>query len=506
MNHWRLAIDSHAANHREVDHVCADVSTLNPKYFPRTDILLTSPACTTYSPAAAINQKLLRQPSLFHPDEMDDSIARSRATRYDVVRWARYHDHEAIIVENVPQIRTAYLQWEDWLNELRKLGYRIQFCHFNSRHFHPIPQSRDRVYIVLTKLTNPAPDLDYRPEAFCPTCTKNVESVQTWKDGRNMWGKYGLRHGQYFYACPVCRNPVEPYYYCAANIIDWSVPMQKVGDRARQLSERTIDRIRFGLRKFSRPYIVEAKRNNQTRPLTDPVGTVVAGGNHHFLAAQPACILEQRGREFPVRGLEETIGTVVGSTVHHYLACDPFLFNLSYGGRASALTEPVPAQTTQTDKWLAVPPFAMDQFGRQDVARALTEPGGTVVSSAHPTLVCPPFMLDKKGPQAIRSLAEPMSTQAGTAQIYLCQPPDPASAGGNPFPGEEPEERPLPPVEECGYRMFEPHEIKRAMGFPDDYIVLGSKDRQVEQLGNAVTPDVPRWILDRVVQSLSGSR
>jgi DNA (cytosine-5)-methyltransferase 1 len=54
--------------------------------------------------------------------------------------------------------------------------------------------------------------------------------------------------------------------------------------------------------------------------------------------------------------------------------------------------------------------------------------------------------------------------------------------------------------------MFEPKEIKLAMGFPEDYIVLGSRDDQVGQLGNAVTPDVPKWILGRVIKSLEGSR
>jgi DNA (cytosine-5)-methyltransferase 1 len=36
--------------------------------------------------------------------------------------------------------------------------------------------------------------------------------------------------------------------------------------------------------------------------------------------------------------------------------------------------------------------------------------------------------------------------------------------------------------------MFKVPEIKRAMAFPDDYVLLGNQDEQVKMCGNAVTP------------------
>jgi len=44
-NHWQLAVDTHNTNHPDTDHACADVSQVDPRYFPRTDLLWASPEC-----------------------------------------------------------------------------------------------------------------------------------------------------------------------------------------------------------------------------------------------------------------------------------------------------------------------------------------------------------------------------------------------------------------------------------------------------------------------------
>ncbi len=59
-----------------------------------------------------------------------------------------------------------------------------------------------------------------------------------------------------------------------------------------------------------------------------------------------------------------------------------------------------------------------------------------------------------------------------------------------------------PSVEDCGFRMLRPHEIKKAMAFPKDYIVKGNQREQVRQCGNALTPPVMQMILERCVESL----
>ena len=55
-------------------------------------------------------------------------------------------------------------------------------------------------------------------------------------------------------------------------------------------------------------------------------------------------------------------------------------------------------------------------------------------------------------------------------------------------------------IEDCGFRMLEPHEIGRAMAFPDSYDVGGTKRERVRQYGQAVTPPVMQMILERCVE------
>jgi site-specific DNA-cytosine methylase len=50
--------------------------------------------------------------------------------------------------------------------------------------------------------------------------------------------------------------------------------------------------------------------------------------------------------------------------------------------------------------------------------------------------------------------------------------------------------------------MLKPGEIKLAMAFDGDYVVLGSGKDQVKQLGNAVTPPAMEWLVQQVVESL----
>lgn len=59
----------------------------------------------------------------------------------------------------------------------------------------------------------------------------------------------------------------------------------------------------------------------------------------------------------------------------------------------------------------------------------------------------------------------------------------------------------FPKVEDCGFRMLQPHEIKAAMAFPQEYIIKGGKREQVKQLGNAVTPPVMGILMQRIVET-----
>jgi DNA (cytosine-5)-methyltransferase 1 len=58
-------------------------------------------------------------------------------------------------------------------------------------------------------------------------------------------------------------------------------------------------------------------------------------------------------------------------------------------------------------------------------------------------------------------------------------------------------------VEDCLFRMLEPHEVAAGMAFTNGYVVLGNKREKVRQLGNAVTPPATRDLIAAVARSIT---
>ena len=45
-------------------------------------------------------------------------------------------------------------------------------------------------------------------------------------------------------------------------------------------------------------------------------------------------------------------------------------------------------------------------------------------------------------------------------------------------------------VVDIGLRMLQPRELARAQGFPDSYVLTGTKAEKIERIGNSVCPPV----------------
>lgn len=157
-NHWRLAVDTHQANHPDTAHDCADISQVDPRRYPHTDILWASPSCTHHSRAQgkarlrSVDEDLFRDSPQTWQEAVDAEPDRSRATMFDVVRFAEAHHYEGIIVENVPEIREWNL-FPYWLAAMTSgLGYNYRPNILNSAlacgSGPAVPQSRERFYGV----------------------------------------------------------------------------------------------------------------------------------------------------------------------------------------------------------------------------------------------------------------------------------------------------------------------------------------------------------------------
>jgi DNA (cytosine-5)-methyltransferase 1 len=244
---------------------------------------------------------------------------------------------------------------------------------------------------------------------------------------------------------------VTPYYYAAANAIQWDFPIQRISERKRALKEKTIRRIELGLEKFQDAFLVQInKTTDRVRPVVHP---------------------------FPTQTGDNGLAIVA-----------PFVVNLSHGsdnGRIAPIqTQPMQTQTARQDRALVIP-YVIELYGT-GTTRSVTKSLSTVTAQGnHHGLVLSPniassFLVSYYGQDNMRSVVDPMGTLTTLDRHALVTP---VSA--------------CPSVEECYFRMLQPSEIGRAMAFPETYVVLGTNREQTKLYGNAVTPPVMQMLLER---------
>lgn len=348
LNHWKLAVETHATNFPGTEHVLADMSAVDPRRYPSTDILLSSPECTSHSLSKGKPRKNIAQLDLWGNHRIDPAEERSRATFWDIPRFAEVHNYNLIVVENVVDAR-YWVLFDAWLNAMHVLGYEHQIVYFNSQFARPTPQSRDRMYIVFWKRGNHAPNLDIRPKAFCSQCGRDVEAIQLWKHGKK-WGKY---KAQYVYACPKGHGEVRPHFTPAWTVIDWHDKGGRIGDRVKPLSENTTQRIQKGLNKFgNQAILVRHYTPGTSAPVTEPTGTVTTQ-DHHSLVVPGSFLVGYYTRDNAHSDVNEPVPTVTTEKRHAIVM--PFLTSYYGTGGEHAIVEPVPTVTTKERHALVQP-------------------------------------------------------------------------------------------------------------------------------------------------------
>jgi DNA (cytosine-5)-methyltransferase 1 len=505
-NHWERAIESHAANFPTVDHYRGDIREAPVDKWPVTDIFWASPECPQWSNARGKKRDFdaSLQGDLFDGFGPSEEVERSRALMEEVPMYLRGVQErgglvKAGVVENVVDVR-AWDQWDRWLGELHKLGYKTRVIALNSMHadprtVHKAPQSRDRLYVAYWhESLARTPDWDkwLRPRAWCPGCDQWVQAVQRFKDpGRDM-GRY---RQQYVYRCPntTCRSQiVEPETLPAAVAIDWSLPGQRIGDRAKPLAEKTLARIQAGLKKFAQPLVVPAGGTWRTdaTPAVEPMPTRTTRENDAL--AIPPLLVPVEGRDgkepasanAPLR--TQTARNETG------LAWLPFIAELRGGGSvARSVGESLATVTASGNHHglVAPPAFLMrnntPRGNPGQLCTGVDEPARTLTAAGHQSLVTWDHLLvPYYGNGTARTVREPVGTLSTRDRYALVQ-------------GQV-------DIEDVLFRMLEPHEIGRAMSFADAYIVLGSKRERVRQYGNAVTPNCAEVIVAALVEAITG--
>ncbi|WP_405889449.1 DNA cytosine methyltransferase [Streptomyces sp. NBC_00133] len=466
INHWQLAIDTHAANHRNADHACIDISGFPMRYLPNADVLWASVICTEISPAGGRRRETRQMDLLDLLEEGEewealtkDAFERTRVTGWCVVRAAEAKRFKAIVVENVVEFGLDWILFPKWLEAMELLGYQYQIVCVSSAHIGDddnlrAPQWRDRMYVVFTLKTMRKPDLEPRPLAPCVDCGEDVHAVQSWHvDGLRI-GKY---RRDYIYRCPNtrCRHAmVEPYVRPASDIINWDDLGTRIGDRKKPLVETTMDRIRAGLIKF--PY----------RPSSITLTHGKDGGDRAYAvedrplptrtAKQGDALLVPTGGSwntdaFPV---DVPLRTRTTRESEALVTVDPFIVEFRNHATASPASNPLSGVTAQGNH------------------HGLVTHAGRVPERARNTLVVP----YRKA--AVKTAAEPVHTLSTRDSAALV--------------------RSAPNIDDCYFRMLKPREQLEGQRFPAKYVVYGNQAEQTMQAGNAVSVNVARWIGQRL--------
>lgn len=486
MNHWKLAIETHNTNFPNVSHDCADMSAVDPRRYHSTDILITSPECTNHSLAKGKKRQMYKA-DLFGNVLVDPADERSRATMWDVPRFAEFHNYRVIVVENVVDA-ARWVMWDSWLHAMSALGYDHEVVYFNSMFAYPTPQSRDRLYTVFWKRGNKKPNLEFKPLAYCEHCDKNVESIQTFKKNVK-WGRYKF---QYFYRCPSCHREITPYHYAAFNAIDFTIPSVRIGDRAKPLQPKTYERVKYGFDAYGKQMMiitgrytsgVECRVRNAN---TDAIPTQPGDSSHAVLlpwlietahSTRKGSHVSQSTSSLPTQTTSQTLAVVTG------------FLSKQYGGAADPRVIGVPLDNsfgtiTTVDHHALI--HGELKFTKN--IKKLKE--GDLLSFAdkskrHSLLQASSFLTYYYGSHQASGMADPIRTMTSKEHAAL------VSVGES------------LKIEDLYFRMLAPHEIGRAMAFPGEYVVLGNNKEKVKQYGNAVTPPVMEMIIKRCVESLT---
>lgn len=528
-NHDPYVIAVSRANYPTLEHYEGDIQRHDITKFVPCAVFACSPACPKWTGANGQERDFDQSNQEFIPGlekRPDEATVRSRLLMDEVHRYieAMMLCGQPVLigcVENVVECR-KWDQWQPWLSRFHKNGYETRVIAFNSMHAEPVralkaPQSRDRLYVAFwLKALGRTPDWDkwLRPQAYCPRCDQVVRAVQVFhKPGTDM-GRYGVRQ-QYTYRCPVkgCGHVVEPEALGAHAAIDWSLPGKPIGGREEPLAPKTMARIGTGVLKFAVPHLApaggtwrdapspvtapmptrttresdgvavppllvptEGRPGKEARPVTDPARTQTCR-NETGLAVPPfVATLRGGGSAKAPSTTDRALTTVTASGNHHGLVTTtPTDMLVSYygNGKASLPDEPIGALSTR-DRYArattGVSNMDADAIAREvaqidrlsDMIEALPKrPKGAPKSPER-------LELEAKAEAAAQRM-----TDAGLADV--------------------------------DFRMLEPHEIRRAMAFDDDYKTpFGSKRNIVRGFGNAVTAPVSEVIFSALVEAVTG--
>ena len=518
VNHDANAIASHAANHPDAQHFTEDIRTLelsplvkkvqeSRAAYPNAQVVLwASLECTNFSKAKG-----------GMPRDAD-----SRTLAEHLFRYIEALQPDYIQIENVEE----FMSWGDmdanghpvskdkgksyvrWVNNVCKYGYDFDWRILNAADYGAYT-SRKRFFGQFAR--HGLPIVFPKPtHAKCPDKNKNTlfpdENVRQWKPVREVLNLEDEGESIFGRKKPLVEKTLERIYaglvkFVAGGKDEFLVRYNTVRpqDTVKSLDEPcgvlTCDN-RFAKTKvqfLSKQYGGDPKGKNIS--IEQPAGTVTCRDHHAFVSAH-------YGNGFntsidvpaPTLATKDRIGLVTSN-----------FLNMQYGnGTPSGINEPAPAVTTNPKHNLVcVKPWIMNtNFG--NVGSSVDEPTQTITANRkwhylmNPQFACKGGSIDKPCFTLIARMDKMppylISTKEGLA-IEVYETDSPVTARIKEFMA-------LYGIADIRMRMLRIDELKRIMGFPEDYTLIGTQAEQKKFIGNAVEVNMARVLCEALCNKL----
>lgn len=490
VNHDPNAIASHAANHPNTLHYIEDIRTLNlgglealvsaiKTHHPKSYILLhASLECTNFSKAKG-----------GQPRDAD-----SRTLAEHLFRYIEAINPDYIQIENVEE----FMCWGDldenghpvskdkgrcymkWVNDIIKYGYHYDFRLLNAADFGAYT-SRKRFFGVFAK-----DGLDIIFPA--PTHSKKVANNGLF----NPYKKW---------------KPVR-------DVLDLNDEGESIFNRKKPLCEKTLERIYAGLVKFiaggKEAFIVKYNSMNKNSKyvapsIDEPCPTVVTQNRLGIAKVQ---FLSKQFSGDPAGknvSIEEPSGTITCKDHHAFVTA-------FYGnGFNRSIEEPAPTQTTSDRFALVTTQFYQNEYGAGGQLSSLDKPNPTVMPTPKQKLVSvKQYLMNPQFESAGGSIDNPCFTliaRMDKMPPYLITTKE--GVGIAIFEDDSPmtirikEFMAIYGITDIHMRMLKVNELKRIMGFPEDYVLVGSQAEQKKFIGNAVEVNMGRVMCEALCSRLA---
>ena len=492
VNHDVNAIASHASNHPEALHFTEDIRTLelsplvahtavkraeNPDAFV---VLWASLECTNFSKAKG-----------GMPRDAD-----SRTLAEHLFRYIEVLNPDYIQIENVEE----FMSWGDldengkplsmdrgrlylrWVNNVKKYGYRFEYRILNSADYGAYT-SRKRFFGIFAKKGLPI---------VFPEPTHSKEPQKTLFNDIKRW------------------KPVK-------DVLDLEDEGLSIFARKKALSEKTLERIYAGLVKFvaggKDAFLVKWNSMNRKgiyhAPSIDEPCPTVATQNRLGVATVQFLSKQYSGHpESKNTSIEEPAGTI--TCIDHHAFVSAYYGN----GHNHPIDEPAPTLTTKDRLSLITSQFFDMQYGNGTPA-SIEAPANTVTTNPKFNLVtvkpCKSYyLMNPQFASAGGSIERPsftliarmdkmppylVTTETGDVAINVYDTDTPMTVKIKEF-------MVLYGIVDIKMRMLNIHELKRIMGFPDNYVLVGTQADQKKFIGNAVEVNMARVLCEALCRSL----